>query len=51
MHKVATRSYLPNPDLENDQTHVTLRDSSNRSVAPLYCYTATVNGAAASPNK
>jgi hypothetical protein len=49
-HKVATQSHLPTSDLENDQTHVTLRETPNRNVTPLSSHT-TLDGAEASPNK
>jgi hypothetical protein len=50
MHKVATRSNLFTPDLENDQTHVILRANPDRSGNPLSGHT-TLHGLRASPNK
>jgi hypothetical protein len=46
IRKVATWSHLFTPDLENDQTHITLRDNPNCNVTPLSSHT-TLNGAAA----
>jgi hypothetical protein len=51
IRKVATWSHLFTPNLENEQTHITLRDNPNRNVTPLSSHTTTLNGAAASPNK
>jgi hypothetical protein len=41
---------LPIPDLENEQTHVTLRAIPDHSVTPLYSYTPALNFIAGIPN-
>jgi hypothetical protein len=50
-HKVATRNHLFTPDLENDQTRVTLQDNPDCNVTPLSGHTTTLNVVAVSPNK
>jgi hypothetical protein len=51
MRKVSTESHLFTPDLEYDQTHVTLRDNPNHNVTPLSSCTTTLKAAAVDPNK
>jgi hypothetical protein len=48
--RVATRSRLFTRQLENDQTHITLRDNLDRTVTPLSDHKTTL-GAAVRPIK
>jgi hypothetical protein len=48
---VTTQSHLFSPDLENDETHITLRDNPNHNVTLLSSHTRTLSRAAASQTK
>jgi hypothetical protein len=43
IHRVATRNRLFNPELENNQTRVTLRENPDRNVTLLSSHATTLN--------